>query len=124
MNEESTKKKGMLSYKEAGQIVREQREKLGLTRNELAISTRIATNIIEAIEEGWTSKFPEPAYLRAMLNQLEIQLELKKGSLKSALQIDTSPPLQHPRALTGRFRATAGRWRPCDNLVSCLDLHS
>ena len=81
-----------LSCHEAGKKLKEQREKFGLSRNELAIATRIATNVIEAIEEGWTTKFPESAYLGAMLTQLEVQLELKKGTLDGALQRNNTEP--------------------------------
>ena len=55
----------------AGNILKEKRIKLGLTRNELAVKTRITAPIIEAIENGWDYKFPEDPYLITMLSHLE-----------------------------------------------------
>ncbi len=69
------------SLLEAGQKLRQGRQKLGMSLQELAAQTRITTPVLEAIENGWSERLPEPAYLSAMLPRLERHLELTEGSL-------------------------------------------
>ena len=77
LNEKSAKE----SLLEAGRILKDRRIEYGISRNDLAIKTRITTPVLEAIENGWINKIPEGAYLSSMLNILEMELNLKKDSL-------------------------------------------
>ncbi len=70
---------------EAGQKLRDRRKDLRLSRNELAMRTKITTPVLEAIENGWTKTLPESTYLSAMLIRLEDELALPRGSLDGAL---------------------------------------
>ena len=85
-------KKKVRLLEEAGKKLKERREEFRLSRNELAKLTRITPNIIEAVEEGWVNKFPESAYLRAMLGQLEAQLEAHKAEQKAQEEMSIRQP--------------------------------
>ena len=55
------------SLEEAGQLLREQRERKGLSMRDLSKEVRITTSVLEALERGWQDRLPEAAYLVAML---------------------------------------------------------
>ncbi len=69
------------SIMETGKILRETRKKLGISRSDLAVKTKITTAVLEAIEKGWTEKLPEQAYLSSMLFILEDELKLGRNTL-------------------------------------------
>ena len=73
------------SLEEAGQLLREQRERKGLSMRELSKEVRITTPVLEALERGWQDRLPEPAYLVAMLQRLESYFDLPTNSLSGAL---------------------------------------
>ena len=62
-----------------------QREKLGISLEELSTKTRISRNVLIGIENGWKKYLPEKTYLISMLKILEIELNLEKGSLNGLL---------------------------------------
>ena len=62
-----------------------QREKLGISLEELSNKTKISRNVLIAIESGWEKYLPEKTYLISMLKKLEIELKLEKGSLNGLL---------------------------------------
>ena len=76
---------GNNSFEEAGQLLREQRERKGLSMRDLSKEVRITTPVLEALERGWQDRLPEPAYLVAMLQRLESYFELPTNSLSAAL---------------------------------------
>ncbi|QNJ25554.1 helix-turn-helix domain-containing protein [Synechococcus sp. SYN20] len=73
------------SLEEAGQLLREQRERKGLSIRDLSKEVRITTPVLEALERGWQDRLPEAAYLVAMLQRLETYLDLPSNSLSAAL---------------------------------------
>lgn len=73
------------SLEEAGQLLREQRERKGLSMRDLSKEVRITTPVLEALERGWQDRLPEPAYLVAMLQRLETYFDLPNNSLLAAL---------------------------------------
>ncbi len=73
------------SLLEAGRQLRERREQCGMSLRDLAQETRITTPVLEAIERGWVTRLPEPAYLCSMLPLLEQHLDLVPGSLSGAM---------------------------------------
>ena len=73
------------SIEEAGLLLREQRERKGLSMRDLSKEVRITTPVLEALERGWQDRLPEPAYLVAMLQRLEAYFELPTNSLSAAL---------------------------------------
>ena len=62
-----------------------QREKLGISLEELSNKTKISRNVLIAIESGWEKYLPEKTYLISMLKTLEIKLKLETGSLNGLL---------------------------------------
>ena len=66
---------------EAINLFKSQREKLGITLEELSIKTKISKNVLIAIENGWEEYLPEKTYLTSMLKRLEYELNLDIGSL-------------------------------------------
>tara|TARA_B100000579_G_C22723722_1_gene800713 strand:+ start:127 stop:612 length:486 start_codon:yes stop_codon:yes gene_type:complete len=62
-----------------------QREKLGISLDELSNKTKISRNVLIAIENGWKKYLPEKTYLVSMLKILEIELNLERGSLNGLL---------------------------------------
>jgi transcriptional regulator with XRE-family HTH domain len=73
------------SLEEAGQLLREQRERKGLSMRDLSKEVKITTPVLEALERGWQDRLPEAAYLVAMLQRLETYLDLPINSLNAAL---------------------------------------
>tara|TARA_Y100001968_G_scaffold291005_1_gene295161 strand:- start:955 stop:1470 length:516 start_codon:yes stop_codon:yes gene_type:complete len=58
-----------------------QRKKLGISLEELSNKTKISRNVLIAIENGWEKYLPEATYLISMIKRIELELNLKKGSL-------------------------------------------
>ena len=65
----------------AGQIIKESRQRLGLSRANLSIKTKVSVTVLEALENGWINQLPEKPYLIKMIAELEDTLYLDKGSL-------------------------------------------
>ena len=70
----------------AGLLIKKKREEYSLTRSELSKITLISVAVLESIENAWTERLPEYAYLSSMLNILESELNLKPNSLESFLE--------------------------------------
>ena len=66
-------------------VFKSQREKLGISLEELSNKTKISKNVLIAIENGWKEYLPERTYLTSMLKILEIELDLERGSLNNLL---------------------------------------
>ena len=62
-----------------------QRNKLGISLEELSNNTKISRNVLIAIENGWRKYLPERTYLITMLKILEVELNLEIGSLNGLL---------------------------------------
>ena len=62
-----------------------QREKLGISLEELSNKTKISRNVLIAIDNGWKKYLPENTYLITMIKTIEIELNLEKGSLNGIL---------------------------------------
>ena len=66
-------------------LFKNQRTKNKISIEELSKKTKISTNVLIAIENGWKKYLPEKTYLTSMLNRLEIELDLEIGSLNGIL---------------------------------------
>ena len=62
-----------------------QKEKLGISLEELSNKTKISRNVLIAIENGWKKYLPEKTYLISMLRKIEIELNLERESLNGLL---------------------------------------
>ncbi len=65
----------------AGKLIRAQREKLGLSRSNLSIKTKVSVTVLEALENGWGNQLPERPYLIKMITALENALNIDPGFL-------------------------------------------
>ena len=73
-------------FSKAINLFNTQREKLGISLEELSNKTKISTNVLKAIENGWEKYLPEKTYLVSMLKIIEIELNLERGSLNGLLE--------------------------------------
>tara|TARA_Y100001968_G_scaffold171843_1_gene157225 strand:+ start:131 stop:658 length:528 start_codon:yes stop_codon:yes gene_type:complete len=62
-----------------------QRNKLGISLEELSTKTKISRNVLIAIEKGWKKYLPERTYLISMIKIIEFELNLESGSLNGLL---------------------------------------
>ncbi len=118
-SEQASLNKSEHKYLESGQVLKNRRKELGLSRSELATKTRISISVIEAIENGWLQKLPEKAYLTSMLSLLEDQLNLDRGTLKGSLQDQESNETSNkPITFTPENIDVFSTWRSC--ILYCL----
>ena len=66
-------------------LFKSQKEKLGISLEELSDNTKISRNVLIAIEKGWKDYLPETTYLKSMLKMIEVELNLDRGSLNGFL---------------------------------------
>ena len=66
-------------------LFKSQKEKLGISLEELSDNTKISRNVLIAIEKGWKDYLPETTYLKSMLKIIEVELNLDRGSLNGLL---------------------------------------
>ena len=66
-------------------LFKTQRKQINISIEELSKKTKISRNVLIAIENGWEKYLPERTYLISMIKILEIELNLKKGSLNGLL---------------------------------------
>ena len=81
LSEESDKSVYDKKFSEAINLFKNQREKAGISLEQLSKETKISRNVLIAIENGWETYLPETTYLISMIKTLEIKLNLEKGSL-------------------------------------------
>ena len=67
-------------------LFKSQRNKLGVSLEELSTKTKVSRNVLIAIEKGWEKYIPERTYLISMLKIIEVELDLKRGSLNGLLK--------------------------------------
>ena len=68
-------------FSEAINLFKTQRNKAGVSSEQLSKETKISRNVLIAIENGWKKYLPETAYLISMVKSIEINLNLERGSL-------------------------------------------
>ena len=83
----SLKKKPDPDYEflKAINLFKSQKEKLGISLEELSDNTKISRNVLIAIENGWKKYLPETTYLISMIKILEVELNLERESLNGLL---------------------------------------
>ena len=72
-------------FLKATNLFTSQKDKLGISLEELSKKTKISRNVLIAIENGCGVNLPEKTYLISMLKILEIELNLERGSLNGLL---------------------------------------
>lgn len=113
---------------EIGRLLRETREKLGLTHEEIERSTRIRARYLEALEQGDLSSIPSPVQARGFLRNYADFLGLdpdeilrmygersSKGSPRAAAANQTA---SEPDRVLGAVEVQRPRWITTDLLVA------
>tara|TARA_Y100001968_G_C18887574_1_gene494626 strand:- start:24 stop:560 length:537 start_codon:yes stop_codon:yes gene_type:complete len=72
-------------FSKAIKLFTTQRNKHGLSIEELSKKTKISRNVLIAIENGWVKYLPEKTYLISMIKKLENELDLEIGTLNGLL---------------------------------------
>ena len=72
-------------FSQAISLFSSQRNKLGISLEDLSTKTKISKNVLIAIEKGCKKYLPETTYLKSMLKIIEVELDLDKGSLNGLL---------------------------------------
>tara|TARA_B100000214_G_scaffold144418_1_gene103252 strand:+ start:299 stop:832 length:534 start_codon:yes stop_codon:yes gene_type:complete len=85
LSDEPAKPSSDNNFSEAINLFKTQRNKVGISIEQLSKETRISRNVLIAIENGWKKYLPETTYLIAMVKIIEIKLNLGRGSLNGLL---------------------------------------
>ena len=72
-------------FSKAINLFTSQRNKLGISLEDLSKKTKISRNVLIAIENGWEKYIPETTYLISMIKTIELELDLERGSLNGLL---------------------------------------
>ncbi|MEC8732375.1 MAG: helix-turn-helix transcriptional regulator, partial [Cyanobacteriota bacterium] len=99
LNENSPQQSGI---EVVGAAIREGRESLAISRDDLAQRLHMGCEQLEALEEGDRHRLPEPVFIKAMVRRLASHLELDADALVAQLgpvssrppTPDTTPPAQ------------------------------
>ncbi len=67
--------------KQTGQLLRESREKKGVTLNEVAMATKINVKVLEAMEDGDIESLPSKAFLRGFVQTYANYLKLDSKAI-------------------------------------------
>tara|TARA_Y100001968_G_scaffold314801_1_gene340618 strand:+ start:939 stop:1466 length:528 start_codon:yes stop_codon:yes gene_type:complete len=81
LSKETDKPSSDIDFSEAINLFKAQRNKTGISLEQLSNETKISRNVLIAIENGWKKYLPETTYLNSMIKSLELKLNLEKGSL-------------------------------------------
>ncbi len=72
-------------FSKAINLFKAEREKSGISLEQLSNETKISKNVLISIENGWINYLPEKTYLISMVKSIETKLNLEKGSLNGLL---------------------------------------
>ena len=72
-------------FSEAINLYKTERQKAGISLDQLSKETRISRNVLIAIENGSKKYLPERTYLISMVKSLESKFNLERGSLNGLL---------------------------------------
>src|SRR3954466_14004322 len=64
--------------KTTGQILKDNREKKGITLSEVSLATKISVKVLTAIEEGQTDRLPTKTFLRGFVRAYARYLNLNE----------------------------------------------
>ena len=81
LSDKSERSDSDINFSEAINLFKTQRNKFGISLDQLSMETKISKNVLIAIENGWKEYLPETTYLLSMIKTLEIKLNLQRGSL-------------------------------------------
>lgn len=74
-----------------GQILKNQREKMGLSLNDIAVATKINPKILKALEDGQKEVLPPRSFVRGFIRSYANYLKLKPEPILEAFEMGDSP---------------------------------
>lgn len=91
-----------------GQILKENRERKGISVNEVAIATKINTKTILALEDGDLNRLPPKTFLRGFVRSYASFLELDVESVLNTFQeeMGSTKPKPEPEEAVAKSRAS------------------
>jgi len=97
-NQQPDGENGSLGGRELGSILRDEREKQGLSYAQISEITRLQPHILEALEDGDWDRLPSPVLVKGFIHSYANTLGLEKGKVVEMYQ-KAGPPkdtLPHP----------------------------
>jgi cytoskeleton protein RodZ len=102
-----------------GQILKESREKKGITLSEVSLATKISVKVLTAIEEGQTDRLPTKTFLRGFVRAYARYLNLDEemilnsfyeemGSTKPKVVVNPDSPTGGPKSAGARSLEGSG----------------
>lgn len=74
-----------------GQVLKNQREKMGLSLNDIAVATKINPKILKALEDGQKEVLPPRSFVRGFIRSYANYLKLKPEPILEAFEMGDSP---------------------------------
>ena len=110
LNENSPQQSGI---EVVGAAIREGRESLAISRDDLAKRLHMGCEQLEALEEGDRHRLPEPVFIKAMVRRLASHLELDADALVAQLgPVSSRPPTANttPQAQSAAGQSSGTPW--------------
>lgn len=92
---------------ELGQILKAEREKRGLSIQEVALALKIGSRVITAIEEGDSKNLPAKTFLRGFVKSYSQYLKLDVAKMMARFQVEYGTTTIDPVALAAEENAAA-----------------
>lgn len=86
--------------KRTGEMLKKAREDRGLSLNEVALSLKINTKVLSAIEAGDLSKLPAKTFLRGFIQSYAAHLRMNTEEVLGSFNAEMSPPGASTNAAT------------------------
>lgn len=117
--------KGSIKLDTLGEVLRDARERLGLTLQEAERSTRIRSHYLEALERGNWDSLPSSVQVRGFLRNYSefLGLDAEETLLKYAENLQaqrTKRPQRTPRSGAVQVTSRRPRWLSADLLVAAV----
>lgn len=74
-----------------GKVLKDEREKMGLSLNDIAVATKINPRILKALEEGQKETLPPRSFVRGFIRSYATYLKLKPDPILEAFEMGDTP---------------------------------
>ena len=113
-----------MSFEELGHMLRQERERRGLSVEDVAGRLKLMPRVVRAIEQADNGELPQAAYARGFVkaygNLLELEPELLHAGIENAWPDDSDQPPVPYEPAEGRKRGGKGRLATLISLVLIL----
>jgi cytoskeletal protein RodZ len=117
MGKPDTSYKTQFDMLSAGQMLKEAREKLNLTRAEIAESIYLGTQVIIDLENDHYTHLGAEVYIRGYLRNYARFVNLTSDTVLSAFETIYVPPLKHPSSLQTPVKKKHTAWLRIKNFT-------